>query len=314
MKQLGLFGDPPANPLPHLEADRALAARLPPHIHLGPSSWTFPGWEGICYPPGLGREALVDRGLNHIARYPLFRTVGIDRSHYAPLHEADLRRYGSDLPAQFRCVMKVWNVITTYADPRTGARNPGFLDPGIFDEHVLYPVARAFADHAGPFVFQLAPIIKPDLPHPDEFADRLDRFFGGLSKEFHYAIEIRNRELFAPSYLEVLERHQVAHVLNLWERMPPIGQQLAMPGVLTAPFVVCRLSIGPGNRYQKRKQEFSPFNRLVVVDEAMRADVAALAEACGKLGKTLYVTVNNKVEGSSPLTIRALVERMVAEV
>ena len=31
----------------------------------------------------------------------------------------------------------------------------------------------------------------------------------------------------------------------------------------------------------------------------------------GSTRKKLYVVVNNKVEGSSPLTVRALVERMV---
>jgi hypothetical protein len=29
--------------------------------------------------------------------------------------------------------------------------------------------------------------------------------------------------------------------------------------------------------------------------------------------RTLFITVNNKVEGSSPLTIRALIERMVED-
>jgi hypothetical protein len=42
----------------------------------------------------------------------------------------------------------------------------------------------------------------------------------------------------------------------------------------------------------------------------MRSDVARLADACDALGKVLFVTVNNKAEGSSPLTVRALAERM----
>jgi hypothetical protein len=43
----------------------------------------------------------------------------------------------------------------------------------------------------------------------------------------------------------------------------------------------------------------------------MRADVVALVRACLAARKTLYLTVNNKVEGSSPLTIRALIARIL---
>jgi len=37
----------------------------------------------------------------------------------------------------------------------------------------------------------------------------------------------------------------------------------------------------------------------------------ALARAARQAQRTLFITVNNKVEGSSPLTVRALIERMV---
>jgi len=314
MKQLGLFADTATRPLPNLEADRKLAERLPPAILLGPSSWTFAGWEGIVYPPGLGREDLLERGLEHIARYPLFRTVGIDRSHYAPLDEATLQSYAAQLPPGFPCVIKAWSAITTLIDARTMAPNPAFLDPALCEQHVLLPLARHFREHTGPLVFQFAPIPSRHLPDPEMFAAFLDRFFGALPTAFRYAAEIRNRELLVPSYLEALARHGVGHVVNLWERMPTVGQQLAIPGVLTAPFVVSRLSIPRDNRYEERKKLFMPFNRLVAIEEEVRADVVALARACVALKKTLFITVNNKVEGCSPLTVRALIERIVERI
>src|SRR4051812_16623628 len=109
MKQLGLFLDAPTTPTPppRLEADRRLTERLDPRVLLGPSTWTFPGWEGIVYPTGgVSREDLIDHGLERIARYPLFRTVGIDRSHYAPLTEGELQNYAAQLPPGFPCVIK----------------------------------------------------------------------------------------------------------------------------------------------------------------------------------------------------------------
>lgn len=312
-KQMGLFSDAAPVPLPHAAADQLLAARLPSWILAGPSTWTFPGWQGIVYPPGVSREDLLARGLGWASRWPLFRTVGIDRSYYAPLGDAELAAYAAELPIGFPCVMKAWSAITTFADARSGAVNPRFLDAAALEAQVLRPVARAFREHAGPIVLQLAPIPPQVLPHPEAFADALDRFFVQLPTALPYAVELRNRELFTASYLEVLARHGVAHVLSLWERMPTVGRQLAVPGALTAPFVVCRLSIRPGDRYEERGEECAPFDRIVAPDEPTRADVVAVVRACAARRKRLYLLVNNQVEGSSPLTVRALVARIVAD-
>jgi hypothetical protein len=123
-------------------------------------------------------------------------------------------------------------------------------------------------------------------------------------------VELRNRELLTFEYLEVLARHGAAHVLNFWEAMPDIGVQLDLPGVLSAPFVVARLLIPPGRRYEARKLELAPFDRLVDPQERMRSGVVRLADECKALGKVLFVIANNKAEGSSPLTVAALAERL----
>ena len=92
---------------------------------------------------------------------------------------------------------------------------------------------------------------------------------------------------------------------RLAERLPP--WILAGPSTWTFPG-----SIPPGRRYEEQGAAFAPFDRLVSPDEATRADVVALARACAERRKTLYLIVNNKVEGSSPLTVRAMIERIVA--
>lgn len=310
-RQLELFASPaPALPELDFSAERELAARLPPHVRFGTSSWTFPGWAGLVYPRGTTEKELLARGLELYARHPLFGTVGIDRSYYAPLDRATLSRYAAELPPGFCAVMKVWSEVTSAVHPRTREPNPRYLSASLCEEHVLAPVRDAFLDHAGPLVFELMPLRKSELPEPQAFAARLDAFFAALPSGLKYAVELRNPELFTRAYLDVLEGRGVGHVLNLWERMPDIGAQLDVPGVLTAPFVVARLLIPPGKRYDDRKRSLEPFDRIVDPQEKMRADVARLAEACEKLGKVLLVIVNNKAEGSSPLTVRALAERV----
>jgi uncharacterized protein YecE (DUF72 family) len=311
MKQLDLFGGASEPVLPYLDADRALAARLSPHVLLGTSTWTFPGWRGVLYPRDIPEREIVAHGLRLYAQNPLFRTVGIDRSFYAPLTDDELTRYRHDLPGGFPCAMKVWSGIVTRHDPRSLALNPTFLDPGAFSASVLAPLERSFAGNVGTLLFVLSPMRPPARPTPDELAERLDRFFASVPRSLRCAVELRNPELLSGAYLRALARHGVAHVLGLWERMPAIRRQLAVPSILTADFVVCRLSIRPGDRYDERLQAWAPFDQIRAADEETRADVAALAQRCADERRSLMVLVNNKAEGCAPMTVRALAHRIV---
>src|SRR4029077_132259 len=85
-QQLGLFGETYAKKITDHAALLELAARIPAHVRFGTSSWTFPAWRSLVY---------VDThdSLEEYARHPLFRTVGIDRTFYAPISAHDLRGY-----------------------------------------------------------------------------------------------------------------------------------------------------------------------------------------------------------------------------
>lgn len=315
-RQLELFSTLPsegtrhADPArPSFDEERALARRLPSHVRFGTSSWSFPGWHGLVYAEAANEKRLAERGLREYAEHPLFSTVGIDSSYYRPLSPALVSRYNSQLPQGFRCVMKAYGELTSWVRRDSGELNPHFLDSELFEREVLPPL-EAFQAHLGPIVFELPPIPSRLRPKPPEFLERLERFLVRLPRGFQYAVEIRNRELFTHRYLESLESHGVAHVLNFWERMPDLGEQLAVDGVLTADFVVTRLLIPPGQRYLARKQALAPFDKIVRVEHKMRDDVAELVTRTAAFGKVLFVIVNNKAEGSSPLTIRALAERV----
>ncbi|MFM7798619.1 MAG: hypothetical protein ACKPBA_06505 [Planctomycetota bacterium] len=85
-----LFGDSPAErsmervpPVAASPEVRALAARMPAHVHLGTSSWAYPGWRGIVFGDRAPAAALASEGLAAYASWPLARTVGLDRAFYA---------------------------------------------------------------------------------------------------------------------------------------------------------------------------------------------------------------------------------------
>ncbi len=176
----------------------ALAARIPPLVRFGASSWNYPGWRGLVYHRIYEGKGASARMLEEYAAFPLFRTVGIDSSFYAPPTEEVLGSYAERLPPGFPCVSKVWNQITvqTFSKAqdraRAGQANPDFLNPEVFLEAVYDPYQRHFADHAGPFVFEFQAIpLGAGIGH-SEFADRLDRFFAYLPREGQYAVEVRN--------------------------------------------------------------------------------------------------------------------------
>ena len=331
--QLSLFGAAGAGSAVDVrieEADRELAERLPRLVRFGTSSWSFPGWKGTLWDGSPPTDLLAREGLEAYARHPLFRAVGLDRSHYGPLREEEARVYARQLDAAaarapglppFRLVAKVWEEITTAVFPthprygaRAGRQNPSFLEPEPFRELVLAPwKAGGLAPHTGTFVVELTPMPRGFMA-PRELVRRLERFLEAVSGDLgalRLAFELRNEDLLSPGWYDVLAAHGAAHVFTYWTAMPEIRAQLAAPRAIGAKFTVARLMLPRFARYEERKRALAPFDRLASPQPAMREDVVRLVnEAAERLCEDVYVIVNNKAEGSAPLTIRALADQV----
>ena len=244
---------PPAADVPRLEQAyreaRDVATRLPASMRFGTSSWSFPGWKGIVYERDLPQTSLSREGLREYARHPLLRTVGIDRSYYAPIPIDDLKRYADQLPAGFPCCMKAPAGVTATFVGGRGAPlepNPAFLSAGRFIEEVLEPCALVFRGHTGPFIFECPALPREAPPDAAMFIDKLDAMFDRLPRAFRYAVELRDRSRLTAEYGQVLRRHGVAHTYNYWSDMPMPLRQADTVGPGTAPFVVIRLLLRPG--------------------------------------------------------------------
>lgn len=314
-KQLGLFGSDLDPRIHDHEALTELAARLPAHVRFGTSSWTFREWRTLVYAEtNVNGLDFVRASLEEYARHPLFRTVGIDRSFYAPLTAPELRAYAAQLPDGFRAVSKVWSELTTPVFPRherfgvrAGQPSEHFLSASLFAERVATPWLDAFAAHAGPLVLEIPRA--PTRLDPLALADALGDFLAAAPRALDYAVELRDPKLLVPRYFEVLAAHGATHVFNLWTHMPTIGEQAALTGSLRAGTrVVVRLMVPPGKKYEVLKKTWAPFDRIREPDLAMRADVTELIARAGALGCELFVIANNKAEGCAPLTVRALAE------
>jgi uncharacterized protein YecE (DUF72 family) len=289
-----------------------LGSRIPESVRFGTSTWNYPGWQGLVYHQDYGPKGAAARMLREYSAFPLFRTVGIDSSYYGPPTEAVLTSYAEHLPSGFPCVSKVWGQLTIHTftqaqdQERAGKANPDFLNPDLFIEEIYEPYRRHFAGNTGPFVFEFQTIAKYSGMDPQRFADRLDEFFSAVPREGEYAVEIRNEEYLTPMYFAVLREHGVAHVFNSWTRMPPIGHQLDLPSAITGPFIIARALLRPGRTYDEAVDVFSPYDRIREPNMKLRRDLVRLVETAVRTKLPAYLLVNNRAEGSAPLTIAAV--------
>ena len=321
--QLSLFDSEPDSASPnraaleqsHTEA-RALAAQLPATVFFGTSSWSFPGWAGIVYSGERTTSSLAREGLREYVTHPLLRTVGIDRSYYAPIPVEDLRAYADQLPEGFPCCIKAPAAVTAVTlGPRIGRGdvNPDFLSVDRLVDDLLAPLALAFRTRTGPIILEFPPFGRGHGLEPEAFHDRLERFVERLPREFSYAVELRDRTLLTARYRALVARHGLSHTYNYWSAMPMPVEQAGVVPPEDLPFAVIRLLLKPGTWYEDQREAFRPFNRLQAPDPTMRDEVAAVAWRALTRQKRVFILVNNKAEGSSPLTIAALARKLAAQ-
>jgi uncharacterized protein YecE (DUF72 family) len=302
--------------VPDRAALERLRSRIPPSVRFGTSTWNYPGWRGLVYQQDYGPKGAAAKMLREYAAFPLFGTVGVDSSYYGPPTEAVLRSYAEHLPPGFPCVSKVWSQITVHTftktqDPdRAGKPNPDFLNPDLFVEEIYQPYQRHFAENTGPFVFEFQTIAKYSGIDAEGFANRLDQFFSALPRDAQYAVEVRNEEFLTPMYFAVLREHGVAHVFSSWTRMPPMGHQLDLPGSLTGSFILARALLRPGRTYDEAVDAFAPYDRIREPNPKLRRDLVRLVETAVRAKIPAYLLVNNRTEGSAPLTIAAVAEML----
>jgi hypothetical protein len=104
----------------------------------------------------------------------------------------------------------------------------------------------------------------------------------------------------------------VAHVFNSWQGMPPLDEQLALPGSRTSPaFFGARLLLRPGRKYEEAVKLFSPYDRIKDAYPEGRAAGTRLIHGARNQGGAAkgFIYVNNRLEGNALETIAAMVEQ-----
>ncbi len=318
--QLGLFPDDPAaaprsavGPAPAPPKLRDTAERLPPTLRMGTSSWSFPGWDGIVYDRPASQAVLARHGLEAYALHPLLRTVGVDRTFYRPLSAEDFALYADVVPPDFRFLVKAHRGVTSPTDPESPSvrtANPDFLDPLRAVEDTVAPAWEGLGPKLGPILFQLPPVPVRAVGGTDAFAERLHRFLDALPDGPRYAVELRTPALLTPAYAEALEAAGAAHCYSVHPATIPIEEQLRRISPFYQPALVVRWMLHAGLRYEAAKDRYAPFDRLVDEDPAARERIAVAVLDATLAERDAFVIASNKAEGSAPLSIVRLAERI----
>jgi len=308
-------------PLPPHADDQTLAAALSPHVHLGTSTWSYPGWQGLVWAGRHSEATLSKTGLTAYAAHPLLRAVGIDRGFYRPLAASEFERHAQQVPRGFRFTVKAPSLVTDALlrseDGRGQQPNPLFLDAATALQDFIEPAYEGLGATLGALVFQLSPLPPPLLANMTASLDRLHALLLALPKPPHgvLAVEVRNPEWLMPDLASLLRDTGATYCLGLHPKLPPLQDQLPLlralwPGPLVARWNLNRLH-GPYG-YEDAEKRYGEFNEMLDPDPDTRAALARVIRGTAGAGQDVFVTISNKAEGSAPLSVRALAQAIVA--
>ena len=319
-QQQSLFGELEQDPsFDREELKRRLSRLSGQNIFIGGSSWKYEGWLGQIYM----RSRYLSKGTfskktfeaTCLSEYAsVFPTVCGDFAFYQFPSEEFWRRLFHQTPDGFRFAFKVPEQITCAVFPaharygaQGGRENPTFLDAPLMQDAFLKAL-EPYRHKTALLIFEFGTFSQKTFPEAAEFLERLDSFLRSLPPEFRYAVEIRNHEFLIPEYFDCLRANGVAHVYNAWTRMPELPEQLALPGSKTADFLVCRALLRQGRAYGNAVKMFSPYKEVQEVNDRTRQGMRDLIRMAREERRTMFLFVNNRLEGNAPGTIISITD------
>lgn len=305
------------------------AARLAPKlkalaaegVYFGTSSWKYQGWLGGIYRPerydSQGKFSKKKFESECLVEYAeTFPIVCGDFTFYQFPSQDHWTRLFQGIPASLRFGFKVPEDITVARWPsharygtRAGTNNEHFLDVTPF-RTLFTRRLEPFADRVATLILEFGTFAKSTFPTPADFLAAIEPFLEALPGGFRYSIEIRNPEYLRPEYFDLLSRHNVAHVLSAWTRMPELGAQAELPGVFSADFTVVRALLSRGRGYEQAVRAFEPYELAREPNEPVRDALSRIAAGARQQRKPAFLFVNNRLEGHAPTTIEAVADRL----
>lgn len=247
----------------------------PERLFIGTSGWNYPDWRGNFYTENCKPKDYLQEFCRKL------RTVEVDSTWYAIPKKRNVENWRERTSDGFIFSAKVPKVIThekVLLDCDTEIK--AFLD------HI-----SVLEDKCGPLLFQFPYSFKP------EQKDDLAAFLPKLSKDFRYALEIRNRKWLGPEFYDLLRTHNIALALIDHPWMPKLEE-------ITADFTYIRW-LGDRKQIESdfshlrfgREREYQWWGRRIVAF-LERDDI------------DIFGYFNNHYQGHSPTSIHLFQETL----
>lgn len=244
-------------------------------IHIGTSGWSYKDWVGPFYPQGT-------KATDYLPLYARkYNTVEIDSTFYGIPRQSTVEKWFAISPDGFIFSPKVPQEITHECRLKECDQ--------IWAKYLN--TMKILGPKLGPVVLQFDYKFRFDV-HFEALEQFLDKHTG----EARICVEIRNKDWHQDRFYEMLEKYNVALVLNDLYYMPRVVK-------ITSDFAYIRLL---GNRKQI-PDDFSHarVNRDRDIDWWARWIEDFLEEEL-----EVYVYSNNRYQGHAPATLEAIKDRL----
>ena len=256
-------------------------------LRIGTSSWSFPDWRGVFYPPGTP----ADRQLNHYAAK--FNSVEINTSFYALPAPKTVRRWLECVPAGFTFSLKA---------PREITHDRQLVDVDDL-AGAYFDVVRSFGTAAGPGLIQF-----PAGVSRARAGRRLAGFFDRLAPaaaSLPLSVEVRAVDLMTPAFVQFLMERRIGFVTVERVGQPDTFSHWQAAAETADPTIPLHI------RLIGRDRDPLPDDRLLrrPQDELLDKWAKRIAAAL-QAGRDVYCYVHNPFEGHAPETVRRLRARI----
>ncbi len=281
-------------------------------LRIGTCSWKYASWKGLVYSG--------DKGSNYLEEYAqTFNTVEIDQWFWS-LHGVNkvsmprtevVESYVRSVSDDFKFSVKVPNSITLthyYQKNKNDPflPNPHFLSADLFNKFLV--CIDPMKEKLGPLMFQFEYLNKMKMTSLDTFIHRFKDFIEACPSEFTYCVEIRNPNYLKPSYFDFLDEFGLSPVLLHGYYMPPIWDVYSQNEDRIRKTIVLRLH-GP-DRKGIEENSGGRWDRILVPRDDELDRFTAIVQRMNIRKLNVWLNVNNHFEGSAPLTIKMLRERL----
>jgi uncharacterized protein YecE (DUF72 family) len=282
-------------------------------VRFGTCSWKYDSWKGIVY-----SDTNIKNYLKEYSKQ--FTTVEIDQWFWSLFQPSRVilpqkrvvEEYKNSVPADFLFTIKVPNSITLthyYKDSKDDPLkiNPYFLSNELFDEFLssIEPIKK----QVGCLIFQFEYLNKQKMKSLIEFQNKFSEFYKGVENATPgIGIEIRNPNYLKENYFQYLIELNLVPVFLEGYYMPPVNEIYSRFKKYINRLAVIRLH-GPDRKGIERLANEQWDQIYINRDDEINSIVDMIKEL-QQNEVDLFVNVNNHFEGSAPLTIQKIKEKL----